>query len=212
MNEPRRIDVPPLRLERWVSGFAESHGESTWSLNGSAYLLTGADGSWARLSAWQSAAVLPPDLPVWSESPRRLGIILIRRGGYAVGIVDGSTFVSHKCGTKYVQGRTAAGGQSQQRFARRRANQADGLVGAVAERVVTMLAPKGLDALVVGGDKPLIEHVLDDSRLAGLRRRRRREFFGIPDPRFSVLKSVAERARSVTITVQNASTHTADGT
>lgn len=203
MSEPRRVDVPADRLDRWLAGFREGHGESTWSLDGSAYLLSGADGSWARFSAWNPAHVLPPVLPVWSESPQRLGIILIRRGGYAVGIDDGGALVSHKSGTKYVQGRTAAGGQSQQRFARRRANQADGLAGAVVDRCVAMLMPEPLHALVVGGDKPLAEHVLDDSRLAELRSLQRREFFDIPDPRFTVMHSVAQRARGVSVTVHN---------
>ncbi len=67
-----------------------------------------------------------------------------------------------------------------------------------------MLLPESLGALVVGGDKPLIEQVLEDSRLAALRRLQRREFFDIPDPRFAVLQSVVERARGVTITVHNA--------
>lgn len=212
MSEPRRIDVPVDRLDRWVAGFTDSHGESTWSLDGSAYLLSGADGSWARFSAWQPATSLPPDLSPWSASPQRLGIALIRRGGYAVGVADGAKLVAHKCGTKYVQGRTAAGGQSQQRFARRRANQADGLVGTVADRSVAMLVSEHLDALVVGGDKPLVDQVLSDTRLAGLRRLPRREFFDIPDPRFVVLKSVAERARGLTITVHNSPTRSTDAT
>ncbi len=77
-------------------------------------------------------------------------------------------------------------------------------MGSVAERVVTMLASEDLDALMVGGDKPLIEQVLEDSRLAGLRRLQRRAFLDIPDPRFAVLQSVVVRARGVTITVHNA--------
>ncbi len=75
-----------------------------------------------------------------------------------------------------------------------------------------MLVSEHLDALVVGGDKPLVDQVLSDTRLAGLRRLPRRDFFDIPDPRFVVLKSVAERARGVTITVHNAPTRTTDAT
>ncbi len=67
-----------------------------------------------------------------------------------------------------------------------------------------MFASAQLVGLVVGGDKPLIEQALEDSRLAKLRRMPRREFFDIPDPRFVVLKSVAERARSVAVRVCNA--------
>ncbi len=175
-----------------------------WSLDGSAYVLTGADGSWAAFNAWRAATSIPPDLASWSQSPQWLGVILIRRGGYAVGVAEGKTLSAHKCGTKYVQSRTAAGGWSQQRYARRRSNQADGLVGAVAERAVTIFASADLGGLVVGGDKPLVAQALDDSRLASLRHTPRRGFFDIPDPRFAVLKSVAERARSVAVRVCNA--------
>ena len=73
-----------------------------------------------------------------------LGIILVRRGGYAVGLAHGDRLTAHKVGTRYVQSRTAAGGWSQQRFARRRANQADGLVGAVAEHAVRLLGAPGV--------------------------------------------------------------------
>ncbi len=73
-----------------------------------------------------------------------LGIILVRRGGYAVGLAHGDRLTAHKVGTRYVQSRTAAGGWSQQRFARRRANQADGLVGAVAEHAVRLLGTPGV--------------------------------------------------------------------
>ena len=65
---------------------------------------------------------------------------------------------------------------------------------------------------VVGGDKQLVEQTLDVSRLHALGRLPRREFFDIPDPRFSVLQSVAERARAVTITVHNSPPRLIDAT
>ena len=40
--------------------------------------------------------------------PRWLAVVLIRRGGYAVALIDGSTLVAHKVGTRHVQSRTAA--------------------------------------------------------------------------------------------------------
>ena len=56
-----------------------------------------------------------------------------------MGVASGDRLTAHKVGTRYVQSRTAAGGWSQQRFARRRANQADGLVGAAVEHAVRLL-------------------------------------------------------------------------
>ncbi len=191
------------RLERWVAGFVERHGEVAWSLDGTAYLLTGADGSWARLTSWTPPGPLPPDLLSWGEAPNRLGFVLIRRGGYAVGVAHGEALVAHKCGTKYVQSRTAAGGWSQQRYARRRSNQAHGLVDTVVERVVAMFAAANLDGLVVGGDKQLVAQVLGDTRMTALGQLPRREFFDMNDPRFAVLERTLVRTRSVEVTVCN---------
>ena len=57
-----------------------------------------------------------------------LGLVLVRRGGYAVGLVAGGVLVAHKIGTAHVQGRTKKGGWSQQRYARRRGHQSDEVV------------------------------------------------------------------------------------
>lgn len=96
--------------------------------------------------------------------------VLVRRGGYAIGlqIADQVTFT--KCGTKYVQGRTAAGGWSQQRFARRRQGQTATIVDAAAHEIVRAYhaaanQPKAKarpQALVLGGDRTLVEQSLAD--------------------------------------------------
>ena len=57
-------------------------------------------------------------------APSRWGVLLVRKGGFAVARLSGDDLVEHKIGQRHVQGRTKAGGQSQQRFARRRDNQA----------------------------------------------------------------------------------------
>ena len=132
-----------------------------------------------------------------------LAVVLIRRGGYAVAHVDGSALVLHKVGTRHVQSRTAAGGWSQQRFARRRGNQDDELVRAVVEhflRIVPIGVPSGL---VVGGDKTLVREVLEDPRLAFLCDLPRREFHDIGDPRRAVLDEVVRRSRSVEVRIDD---------
>lgn len=132
-----------------------------------------------------------------------LAFVLIRRGGYAVAHVEGSALVAHKVGTRHVQSRTAAGGWSQQRFARRRGNQADELVRAVTEhflRIVPAGIPQGL---VVGGDKTLVSEVLEDPRTAFVGDLPRREFHNIGDPRRAVLDEVVRRARSVEVRIDD---------
>jgi len=193
----------------WVNGFAERHGELTWTSAESSVALSAADGATAVLEPFVpgSSIVNPGErelagldrLADWAAPPARLGLILVRRGGYAVGTGQGPKLVAHKVGTRYVQSRTAAGGWSQQRFARRRANQADGLVVSVIEHAMRTVLPSPSDALVVGGDKALVRDVLADARLSGLAQLPRRELFDLPDPKLVVLERALRRARAVRI-------------
>ncbi|MBG6225612.1 hypothetical protein IWX63_002185 [Arthrobacter sp. CAN_A2] len=130
-----------------------------------------------------------------------VGLLLIRRGGYSVGVARDGGIVASKTGTRYVQGRTAAGGWSQQRFARRRANQADALVEETAARAAALFAAHPPSCLQLGGDRTLATGTLGEaalSRFAGLPRV---PFLTVPDPRFAVLKEAARTALSIRITV-----------
>ncbi|HEU4332275.1 MAG TPA: acVLRF1 family peptidyl-tRNA hydrolase [Lapillicoccus sp.] len=176
----RDLEVAPERLERWVAGFVDRHGEGTASSAG----VTGADGTTASFS-------------LFSYEP--LGVVLIRRGGYAVGLARGERFDTSKVGTRYVQSRTAAGGWSQQRFARRRGNQTDALVEAVATHTVALVVPGRPAGLVVGGDRALARQLLEDPRLRDLVELPRRELYDLPDPRREVLERALERGRAVRI-------------
>jgi hypothetical protein len=162
----------------------------------------------ARLDGWlERFHANNPDGPQRVVSQERfdhdpLAVLLVRRGGYAVGVAIGGDLTAHKVGTRYVQSRTAAGGWSQQRFARRRANQADELVGAAGEHAVRLLTGVRPAGLVLGGDKALTAALLEDDRLAGLRRLPRRELYDLPDPRLDVLQKALDRARAVRITIE----------
>ena len=221
----RRIEVDPERIVKWVNGFVQRHGllqssagELTWSSALRSVALTAADGATAVLEPFAvgahtgSGGAVEPQGPggtggpgeldglgAWASPPVDIALILIRRGGYGVGLGHGPELVSHKVGTRYVQSRTAAGGWSQHRFARRRDNQADALVVAVIEhaRRVVLASPTG--ALVVGGDKSLVRDVLADPRLARLARLPRRELFDLPDPKLVVLKQALRRGRAVRV-------------
>jgi hypothetical protein len=119
-----------------------------------------------------------------------------------VGVGSGDRLTAHKVGSRYVQSRTAAGGWSQQRFARRRANQADGLVGAAVEHTVRLLTGIHPGGVVLGGDKALVASLLEDPRLAGIRDLPRRELYDLPDPRLEVLEKALERGRAVRVTIE----------
>lgn len=212
----RLVEVDPERIHQWVDGFAARHGEPTWGrVKGSLELLA-PDGSVALLHPWGhdgageggAGEAVPRDraeLAAWMRPPHTLGVVLVRRGGYAVGLAEEAALVRHHCGTRYVQSRTAAGGWSQQRFARRRGNQANALVDAVALRVSEVVVPGRPKAVVVGGDRALVRQVLDDRRLVGLVTLPRREVPDLPDPRLVVLKEALRRGRSVRIVVTNMS-------
>ena len=146
----------------------------------------------------QAAAALVAN----AHSVPGLRVLLIRRGGYACAVLAGDTVTSSKIGSRYVQGRTAAGGWSQQRFARRRDGQAQALVGSATEVAVRVLLPAGPDdALVTGGDRPLIDQVLADPRLAALNRLRRGPHLDIGDPRIDLVQELPRTARAIRITL-----------
>ena len=175
----RVVEVAPERLDGWLERFAANNPDDAGS-------------------PAPQRVVGREDFP---HDP--LAVLLVRRGGYAVGLARGAAFAESKVGKRHVQSRTAAGGWSQQRFARRRGNQADELVRAVAEHTLRIL-PRGIPrGLVVGGDKALVRAVLDDPRLAHLDDLPRRELYDLPDPRRAVLEDALRRGRAVRVTIED---------
>jgi hypothetical protein len=198
------VDVAPERLARWLTGFAERHGPPAVEPGEAGELvLTAPDGEVAALepAPGMAPASTVDDFVEAAARTRRLGLVLVRRGGIAVGVADGSVLTSSKIDSAYVQSRTAAGGWSQQRFARRRENQAKALSGdaiALAERL--LLPASALDALVTGGDRRLVDDVLRDRRLSELPTPARH--LDVPDPRLAVLQAAVPAARAVRITLR----------
>jgi hypothetical protein len=134
---------------------------------------------------------------------RTVGAVLVRRGGYAVGWFEGRRLVGSKVGTAYVQGTTKAGGWSQQRYARRRANQTRDAYAEAADVTATLLLPHVHDlvAVVGGGDTAGVHAVLADRRLSGLRTLLQPRVLPTPDPRLRVLEAFGDQLREVRITL-----------
>jgi peptide subunit release factor 1 (eRF1) len=134
---------------------------------------------------------------------RTVGVLLVRKGGYAAGVFVGAELVASKVGSRLVQGRSAAGGWSQQRFARRREGQAREAYGAAADTAVRVIVPEltRLDAVVTGGDRPALAAVLEDPRLVGLRRLVVDRVLDVVDPRLAVLQETPKRFRAARISV-----------
>ena len=104
----------------------------------------------------------------------------------------------------YVQGRTKAGGWSQQRYARRRSNQADRAFAAAAEDAARILLPQlaSLEALVLGGDGAAVRQVLATPGLEELRdlaAAGRHPVYPVADPNRTILAGFAAVFRAVPI-------------
>lgn len=117
--------------------------------------------------------------------------LLVRLGGYAIGIFDGERLVASKVGSPFVKSRHKKGGWSANRFRRRREEQARALIGEAAETAVRVLEPwrDRVEFVALGGDRGAITEVLEASpELAWLPSRSIPRFFTVPDPRRRVLE------------------------
>jgi hypothetical protein len=204
----RRVEVAPERVPGWLTRFADRHGEVTTVATAEEVVVTAADGAVARLQVpFPPLAVDPasPDRGIAAHvlRPRRVGVLLVRLGGHAVGVFDGDRLEVSKVGSRQVHGRSAAGGWSQQRFARRREGQVRVALTAAADLAATLLVPAvaTLDAVILGGDRRSVDAVLADARLATLRPLVVPPLLDVPDPRRAVLDSAPARFRAVRITL-----------
>lgn len=200
----RWVAVPPERIARWLAGFGTRHGAVTTAGTADGLVATAADGATAECRlpfGWPGAAGADVEALAAAAGYRwRVGLLLVRRGAHAVGVADGAELVASKVDTRYVQGRTAAGGWSQQRFARRRDKQTRESTDAAADHAARVLLPAApLAGLVTGGDRALVAAVLDDRRLAALGELPRMELPDVPEPRHATLVDAARRYREVRI-------------
>jgi hypothetical protein len=90
-----------------------------------------------------------------ARRPRTVGVLLVRLGGYAAGVFTGYPPVLEeaKVGSRLVHGRSAAGGWSQHRFARRREKQANEALDAAADAAVLIFAKGGQKNTPAGRSK-----------------------------------------------------------
>jgi hypothetical protein len=201
----RRLGVAPERLGRWLDGVAERHGTFTEVvLAGGAVHVTCADTTSVDLRApfdWTPGPALLSSFTAGVRVPHRAAVLLVRRGRWAVGVFDGDELVVSKVDARQVQGRTAAGGWSQQRFARRRGHQTDAVVGHAVETAVRVLLPHAasVDALFTGGDRGLVDEVLADPRLRPLAGLRREPALDVGEPTKAVLLETPRQFRAVQV-------------
>lgn len=211
------VEVGPDRFARWCDGFAERHGGLTGeprvvtddAIDGAeAVELAAADGSVATchvpfppLGDGANVADLIGRLVAHALAERTVGVLLVRRGGFAVGVFEGDRLTDSKVGARHVQGRTKAGGWSQQRFARRREGQAREAYAAAADYAARILLPRAgnMDALVVGGDASGVGTLRTDVRLKPLWSKESAPFLNVGDPKAADLQKAPEGFRAVRI-------------
>jgi len=198
--------VPAARIERWVLNFNGRHGTTGLGVAGGALTGAASDGSTftARLPFDEAYDGLPDAaaFAAAAEAPERWGVLLVRKGGFAAARLNGTELVEHKIGQRHVQGRTKAGGQSQQRFSRRRDNQARQAFEAAADHAARILGSSGDLVVVTGGDHAAVTEVLADARLGRLKVVA--PWLAVPDPKRAVLDKAVADAQAVRIDVENA--------
>jgi hypothetical protein len=211
----RWLDIGPERIEAWLDSFAERHGGAATSMDDSReiVLVRAADGSTAEchtpfppLAA--AARGSGADLAVHAGADRTVAVLLVRLGGYAAGVFSGSAprLVASKVGSRLVHGRSAAGGTSQHRFARRREKQAREALEAAADCAAGVFGPVSadLDALVLGGDKRAMAALRADARLRPYFDIAVDRFLTVPDPRLVVLQDTPRLFRAIRIRLTEA--------
>ncbi|MGH3214443.1 MAG: acVLRF1 family peptidyl-tRNA hydrolase, partial [Trebonia sp.] len=144
-----------------------------------------------------------------ARRPRTVGVLLVRLGGYAAGVFTGypPALADAKTGSRLVHGRSAAGGWSQHRFARRREKQASEALQAAAGAAADVFGRRSsrssrgardargarpgekLDAIVLGGDKRAMAELRQDPRLAPYLAIATDRFLTVPDPKRAVLEA-----------------------
>lgn len=208
MTSARTVLVPPERVARWFENFQARHGATAFIVAQGCLRASADDGSVAVAALpFGREYDGPPATHEFADAalaPVRWGILLVRKGGFAVACLQGSDSLASKVGQRHVQGRTKAGGQSQQRFARRRDNQARQAYEAAADhahRVLVLENANRVEALVCGGDRSAVDAVLADHRLGHLTAVRTDPWLDVPDPRRGVLDQAAIDGRSARITV-----------
>jgi hypothetical protein len=204
----RWLDIGPERIERWLDSFGERHGSPVTEAGTEIVSVRAADGAVAECHV-----PFPPmpagsggsgaELAAHAGADRTVAVLLVRLGGYAAGVFTGpgARLVASKVGSRLVHGRSAAGGTSQHRFARRREKQAREALEAAADCAAAVFSGYAgrLDALVLGGDKRAVSGLREDVRLRPYFDLAVARFLTVPDPRLAVLKDTPRQFRSIRI-------------
>jgi peptide subunit release factor 1 (eRF1) len=128
--------------------------------------------------------------PLFEELARDhvVAAVLVRLGGFAIGVFEGERLVVSKVGSRFVKGRHRKGGSSSGRFRRRREEQERALIEAAAGTAGTVLEPhrERIEHVALGGDRAAARRVVEELPWLGDKALAR--FFTVPEPRHRELE------------------------
>src|SRR5262249_52592122 len=172
------IEISWQRLGAWLAGFHEQHRVVRSVYEAESVRFEAADGTVAvrepplppLTGVGEHEGLAAEELVAHVERERVVGVLLARLGGHGAGVFEGDRMVAWKVGSRPVHGRNAAGGWSQQRFQRRRENQAREAAHAAAGDAARVLLPRlsVLQAGVPGCDLQALDSLPGDPPLGAL--------------------------------------------
>lgn len=208
------VEVEPERLAGWFERFsARNGGVVSTAVSPARVVVTAGDGTTASVEVpfpplaatrGDSEDLAVAELVAHVAAPRRIGLLLVRLGAHSVGVAEGPAVVVSRTDRHLVHGRSAAGGWSQQRFSRRRDEQARQALRAAADDTADVLAGRTseLDGVVLGGDRGGLDELRDDPRLGAVFALASPRVLDVGEPRKAVLDVAARRARAVEIVIR----------
>lgn len=220
----RAVEVDVARLAGWFSRFAARHdGVARTELDAHRVRVLADDDTTATIDVpYAPLAGVFGDregldisaLLAHLLAPRQVGLVLVRLGGHSVGVVhtEGdpaantarADVLAAATGNRPVHGRSAAGGTSQLRFARRRDGQARRALDAAAADIERVVLPRcgELAAVVLGGDRRALADLRARSALAPVFALATDRVLDVPEPRRAVLEAAATRLLAVEVVVE----------
>ncbi len=132
------------------------------------------------------------------DSDFKIGLVLVHLGSYAIGLCQGEKLIASKVGTGLVHGRHKKGGSSQQRFQRRRQNQAHEFLDRVCRHAQEQLQPHAqyLNYIVYGGPRQTVLLLRKRCPFLKLLEDRTLPLLEVPSLRQKVLEATVSRVWS----------------
>lgn len=92
-----------------------------------------------------------------------IGIVLVRLGAYAIGILHGDDLIASKVGSRFIKNQHRAGGSSQRRYERNRERLVNEMFQKVCKVLETIFLPYvgSLDYVFLGGEKYTLHSLIN---------------------------------------------------